>query len=92
MERLGRGFAWLDAGTHDSLSEAVEFVRELQHWQGPLVCAPDEIAFKNGWIVAGQLKELAARLSKTRYAQQLLNNLQALFLTHFSDQMKLNNR
>ena len=52
VERLGRGFAWFDAGTHDSLLEAAEFVRVLQRRQGQLVCAPDEIAFHNGWIDA----------------------------------------
>jgi glucose-1-phosphate thymidylyltransferase len=75
VERLGRGFAWFDAGTHDSLLEAAEFVRVLQHRQGQLVCAPDEIAFHNGWIDAEQLKKLAAKLNKTQYARQLLDNL-----------------
>ncbi len=75
VERLGRGFAWFDAGTHDSLLEAAEFVRVLQHRQGQLVCAPDEIAFHNGWIDAAQLKALAAKLSKTQYARRLLDNL-----------------
>jgi len=75
VERLGRGFAWFDAGTHDSLLEAAEFVRVLQHRQGQLVCAPDEIAFHNGWIDAEQLKDLAAKAGKTQYAQRLLDNL-----------------
>jgi len=75
VERLGRGFAWFDAGTHDSLLEAAEFVRVLQHRQGQLVCAPDEIAFHNGWIDAAQLKALAAKLNKTQYARRLLDNL-----------------
>ena len=75
VERLGRGFAWFDAGTHDSLLEAAEFVRVLQHRQGQLVCAPDEIAFHNGWIDAADLKALAAKLSKTQYGQRLLDNL-----------------
>ena len=75
VERLGRGFAWFDAGTHDSLLEAAEFVRVLQHRQGQLVCAPDEIAFHNGWISADELKELAARLNKTQYSRRLLENL-----------------
>jgi len=75
VERLGRGFAWFDAGTHDSLLEAAEFVRVLQHRQGQLVCAPDEIAFYNGWINAEQLKELAAKLNKTEYSRRLLENL-----------------
>jgi glucose-1-phosphate thymidylyltransferase len=75
VERLGRGFAWFDAGTHDSLLEAAEFVRVLQHRQGQLVCAPDEIAFHNGWVDAEQLKELAAKAGKTQYARRLLDNL-----------------
>jgi glucose-1-phosphate thymidylyltransferase len=75
VERLGRGFAWFDAGTHDSLLEAAEFVRVLQRRQGQLVCAPDEIAFYNGWIDAEQLKELAAKAGKTQYARGLLENL-----------------
>jgi glucose-1-phosphate thymidylyltransferase len=75
VERLGRGFAWFDAGTHDSLLEAAEFVRVLQRRQGQLVCAPDEIAFYNGWVDAEQLKELAAKAGKTQYARSLLENL-----------------
>jgi len=75
VERLGRGFAWFDAGTHDSLLEAAEFVRVLQRRQGQLVCSPDEIAFHNGWIDAEQLKGLAAKAGKTLYAQRLLDNL-----------------
>ena len=74
-ERLGRGFAWFDAGTHDSLLEAGEFVRVLQRRQGQLVCAPDEIAFHNAWIGADELKELAAKAGKTEYARRLLDNL-----------------
>jgi glucose-1-phosphate thymidylyltransferase len=75
LERLGRGFAWFDAGTHDSLLEAAEFVRVLQNRQGQLVCAPDEIAFSNGWISAEELRELASMLGKTQYSRRLLDNL-----------------
>jgi glucose-1-phosphate thymidylyltransferase len=75
VERLGRGFAWFDAGTHDSLLEAAEFVRVLQHRQGQLVCSPDEIAFHNGWIGVEELKGLAAKFGKTQYARRLLDNL-----------------
>jgi len=75
VERLGRGFAWFDAGTHDSLLESAEFVRVLQRRQGQLVCAPDEIAFHNGWISAAELRKLALKLDKTEYSRQLLNNL-----------------
>ena len=75
VERLGRGFAWFDAGTHDSLLEAAEFVRVLQRRQGQLVCSPDEIAYHNAWINSGALKDLAAKAGKTQYAQRLLDNL-----------------
>src|SRR5262249_25807815 len=75
VERLGRGFAWFDAGTHDSLIEAGEFVRVLQNRQGQLVCAPDEIAFHNGWIGSQELTALAQKLNKTQYARWLLENL-----------------
>ena len=77
LERLGRGFAWFDAGTHDSLLEAAEFVRVLQNRQGQLVCAPDEIAFNNGWINANELSELAAKLGTTQYSRRLLDNLRS---------------
>jgi len=75
VERLGRGFAWFDAGTPDSLLEAAEFVRVLQRRQGQLVCSPDEVAFHNGWIDAEALKALAAQHGKTQYARRLLDNL-----------------
>jgi glucose-1-phosphate thymidylyltransferase len=75
LERLGRGFAWFDAGTHNSLLDAAEFVRVLQNRQGQLVCAPDEIAFHNSWISAERLRELALKLDKTQYSRQLMQNL-----------------
>jgi glucose-1-phosphate thymidylyltransferase len=75
VERLGRGFAWFDAGTHDSLLEAAEFVRVLQGRQGQLVAAPEEIAFRNGWLSASEFKSSAERLGKTRYGRMLLENL-----------------
>ena len=75
VERLGRGFAWLDAGTYNSLLEAAEFIRVLQRRQGQLIAAPEEIAFHNGWIGAEQLKAQAARFSKTQYGKRLLDNL-----------------
>ena len=75
VERLGRGFAWLDAGTYDSLVEAAEFIRVLQRRQGQLIAAPEEIAFHQGWIDAERLKEQAARLGKTQYGARLLDNL-----------------
>jgi glucose-1-phosphate thymidylyltransferase len=77
VERLGRGFAWLDAGTYDSLLEAAEFIRVLQHRQGQLIAAPEEIAFDNGWIGADELRAQAARFSKTQYGRRLLDNLRS---------------
>jgi glucose-1-phosphate thymidylyltransferase len=75
VEQLGRGFAWLDAGTYDSLVEAAEFIRVLQRRQGQLIAAPEEIAFHNGWIDPRQLEALAAKVGKTQYGVRLLDNL-----------------
>jgi glucose-1-phosphate thymidylyltransferase len=75
VERLGRGYAWLDAGTYDSLLEAAEFIRVLQRRQGQLIAAPEEIAFHNGWIAPEQLRAQASKLSKTEYGARLLDNL-----------------
>ncbi len=75
VEQLGRGFAWLDAGTYDSLVEAAEFIRVLQRRQGQLIAAPEEIAFHNGWIDPKQLEALAAKVGKTQYGVRLLDNL-----------------
>ena len=74
VERFGRGCAWFDAGTHESLLEAAEFVRVLHHRQGQLVCAPDEIAFRNGWIGAQKLRGLVEQHHKTLYGRRLLDN------------------
>ena len=71
MERLGRGFAWLDTGTCDSLLEAGEFVRTIQHRQALPIACLEEIAFRQGWIDLGQLERLAADLAKTRYGSYL---------------------
>jgi glucose-1-phosphate thymidylyltransferase len=75
VERLGRGFAWLDAGTYDSLLEAAEFIRVLQRRQGQLIAAPEEIAFHNGWIDATAFEALARKVAKTQYGLRLLENL-----------------
>ncbi len=75
VELLGRGFAWFDAGTHDSLLDAAEFVRVLQQRQGQLVSAPEEIAFYNGWLNRDELRASAARFSNSQYGRRLLDNL-----------------
>jgi glucose-1-phosphate thymidylyltransferase len=71
LEQLGRGYAWLDTGTHQSLMEAGNFIQTIEHRQGLKVCCPEEIAFINGWIDANELSRLAAPLSKTGYGQYL---------------------
>lgn len=71
VERLGRGYAWLDTGTHDALAEASEFVRSIEHRQGLAICSPEEIAYRNGWIDAEALNRLAEPLLKTHYGRYL---------------------
>ncbi|RAO76967.1 glucose-1-phosphate thymidylyltransferase RfbA [Dyella jiangningensis] len=73
LEQLGRGYAWLDTGTHESLMEAGNFIQTIEHRQGLKVCCPEEIAFLSGWINAEQLLQLAEPLSKTGYGQYLRN-------------------
>ncbi|GAB3509038.1 glucose-1-phosphate thymidylyltransferase RfbA [Pseudoxanthomonas daejeonensis] len=72
LEQLGRGYAWLDTGTHQSLLEASTFIETIEARQGLRVCCPEEIAFGNGWIDTGQLEGLAAPLVKNGYGQYLL--------------------
>ncbi|WP_313644865.1 glucose-1-phosphate thymidylyltransferase RfbA [Stenotrophomonas sp.] len=76
LEPLGRGYAWLDTGTHASLLEASNYIETLQTRQGLQVCCPEEIAFAQGWIDAGQLQALAAPLLKSGYGQYLQKLLQ----------------
>lgn len=71
VERMGRGYAWLDTGTHESLLDAGNFVRTLQERQGMQVGNPEEIAFQQGWIDADALAARAAALKKTRYGRYL---------------------
>ncbi len=71
LQRLGRGFAWLDAGTRDSLVEAADFVRMIEMRQGIKISAPEEIAYKNGWITREKLLESAARYGKSPYGEHL---------------------
>ena len=73
VELLGRGFAWLDTGTMDSLVEAAEFVQMIEKRQGVKISAPEEIAFRNGWITKEKLLESAARYGKSPYGQHLKN-------------------
>jgi glucose-1-phosphate thymidylyltransferase len=73
VEIMGRGFAWLDTGTHDSLIEAATFIATLQKRQGLVVACPEEIAHRRGWINDEQLLELAKPLAKNAYGQYLLN-------------------
>jgi glucose-1-phosphate thymidylyltransferase len=75
VEIMGRGFAWLDTGTHDSLIEAATFIATLQKRQGLMVACPEEIAFRRSWIGAEQLQQLAAPLAKNSYGKYLLNLL-----------------
>jgi glucose-1-phosphate thymidylyltransferase len=75
VEMMGRGYAWLDTGTHDSLLEAASFIATLQKRQGLQVACPEEIAFRQGWIDAEQLSRLAAPLAKNGYGQYLLSLL-----------------
>ena len=72
---LGRGMAWLDTGTHDSLLEASQFIETVEKRQGLKVACPEEIAYRKGFINADQLKKLAAPLKKTAYGQYLLRLL-----------------
>jgi glucose-1-phosphate thymidylyltransferase len=71
VKKLGRGYAWLDTGTHQSLIEASEFVRTIQQRQGIKICAPEEIAFNLGFIDAQQLDRLGVALGKTDYGSYL---------------------
>lgn len=75
VEIMGRGYAWLDTGTHDSLLEAASFIATLQKRQGLQVACPEEIAFGQGWIDAAQIQKLAAPLAKNGYGQYLLSLL-----------------
>ncbi len=73
VERMGRGAAWLDTGTHDSLLEAAQFVQIIEQRQGLKICCPEEIAYRNGMIDARELKALAKNLGKSGYGEYLLD-------------------
>jgi len=75
VERMGRGMAWLDTGTHESLLEAGQFIATIEHRQGLKVACPEEIAYRKGYITATQLEQLAQPLKKNGYGQYLLRLL-----------------
>ncbi|MCX7111076.1 MAG: glucose-1-phosphate thymidylyltransferase RfbA [Proteobacteria bacterium] len=72
VEKLGRGIAWLDTGTHDSLMQASNFIQTIEERQGLKVACPEEIAWSQGWIDSDQLVQLASRLKKSQYGEYLL--------------------
>ena len=76
VQRMGRGFAWLDTGTPDSLTDASNFVRAIERRQGLRICCPEEIAFEKGFIDAKQLRKLARALGKSTYGDYLQRVLQ----------------
>ena len=76
LEKMGRGYAWLDTGTHESLLQASNFIETIEQRQGLRVCCPEEIAYSHHWIDAEQLKKLAAPLSKNGYGEYLLSLLE----------------
>jgi glucose-1-phosphate thymidylyltransferase len=75
VETMGRGYAWLDTGTHDSLLEASQFIATLEKRQGLKVASPEEVAYRAGWITATQLEKLATPLLKNGYGQYLMGLL-----------------
>jgi len=75
VEIMGRGYAWLDTGTHDSLLEAAHFIATLEKRQGLKVACPEEVAYRSGWISADTLREQARPLMKNGYGQYLMQIL-----------------
>ena len=80
VQLLGRGFAWLDTGTHDSLSEASTFIEVIEKRQGLKVACLEGIALRNGWITADKMRELAKPMLKNQYGQYLLKVINELGL------------
>ena len=72
VQRLGRGYAWLDTGTHDSLIDAADFIRTIEQRTGMMVACPEEIAFEQGWLSPDELKRSASALMKTGYGRYLM--------------------
>jgi len=75
VEKMGRGYAWLDTGTHESMLQAHQFVQTIEHRQGLKVSCPEEIAFRNKWINASQIEKLAAPMLKNSYGKYLIQVL-----------------
>jgi glucose-1-phosphate thymidylyltransferase len=73
VEKLGRGYAWLDTGTHDSLLEASDFIKAIQHRQGVQIACPEEIALNAGWIGADQVEKLGKAMGKIGYGRYLMD-------------------
>jgi len=73
---IGRGVAWLDAGTHESLHQAASFVQAVEERQGLMICCPEEIAYRLGYIDQEQLRELALLMESNGYGQYLLSLLE----------------
>ena len=90
VEIMGRGFAWLDTGTHDSLLDAAGFIATLQKRQGLMVACPEEIAYRQGWVSAEAVAKVAAQLSKNSYGQYLSKILNELNTA--SQPMSLSNK
>ena len=90
VEIMGRGFAWLDTGTHDSLLDAAGFIATLQKRQGLMVACPEEIAYRQGWITTATVEKVAAQLSKNSYGQYLSKILNELNTS--SQPMSLSNK
>ena len=72
VQKLGRGFAWLDTGTHESLAEASTYIEVIEKRQGLKVACLEEIAFRRGWITAEKLRELAKPMLRNQYGQYLI--------------------
>jgi glucose-1-phosphate thymidylyltransferase len=73
LEKLGRGVAWLDTGTHESLMMAGSFIETIEQRQGLKICCPEEIAFSNGWIGGEQLRAVGESLRQNGYGEYLLD-------------------
>ena len=81
VQTLGRGFAWLDTGTHDSLSEASTFIEVIEKRQGLKIACLEGIAYRKGWITAERMKELAQPMIKNQYGQYLLQVVEEIRAT-----------